>query len=373
MIDENFDEEIKISRYSFNSFKIERSIRDLLSLEERNKIVIPEFQRNFVWDYKQCCKFIESLLLGLPVPDLFLFRDRENNNERFVLIDGLQRFTCIKQFVKGHYDNGTIHKLFKINLPGSEWNGFTYNSLSPEDRDIFDDYSLKFNVFDSVENNEATKKLYMTEIFERINTGSAKLTDQEIRNAVYNGDLSRCLKDVFLTEKKLGSIFAKRKYSERGLGEEFILRCLTYYQITQQLLHNTDMLADKTNIRITGSKKTMLSQYMYLSNIQRINYCEHIKIIKDVFDFLRKYDSSIFLGVSEERKGLNNSFHEVTAEAIIVYFMINGCRNFDLEYFNKKKIEFWCQTEKIDNPFYWSTTNKKTIIDRFETVGTFIE
>ena len=71
MIDENFDEEIKISRYSFNSFKIERSIRDLLSLEERNKIVIPEFQRNFVWDYKQCCKFIESLLLGLPVPDFF--------------------------------------------------------------------------------------------------------------------------------------------------------------------------------------------------------------------------------------------------------------------------------------------------------------
>ena len=50
---------IKISRYAFNSFGIERSVRDLINWEKRGRVVIPEFQRFFVWDFNKCCKFIE--------------------------------------------------------------------------------------------------------------------------------------------------------------------------------------------------------------------------------------------------------------------------------------------------------------------------
>ena len=66
--DEN-SEGIEIKRYAFNSFKIERSVRDILNWVEKGKIIIPEFQRDFVWSYNQSCKFIESILLGLPIPD----------------------------------------------------------------------------------------------------------------------------------------------------------------------------------------------------------------------------------------------------------------------------------------------------------------
>ena len=57
---------VKISRYSFNSFGTERSIRDLIAWESRGKVKIPEFQRSFVWDFNKCCKFVESILLNLP-------------------------------------------------------------------------------------------------------------------------------------------------------------------------------------------------------------------------------------------------------------------------------------------------------------------
>ncbi len=63
---EESEESISIQRYAFNAFRIERSIRDILSWVDKGKIIIPEFQRDFVWNFNQSSRFIESILLGLP-------------------------------------------------------------------------------------------------------------------------------------------------------------------------------------------------------------------------------------------------------------------------------------------------------------------
>lgn len=174
------EESISLERYAFNSFRIERSIRDILNWVEKGKIIIPEFQRDFVWNYNQSSRFVESVLLGLPIPDFFMFRliDNKGQFEKYILIDGLQRYTTIKQFVEGKFVQGETNRTFKINNKSSQWFNKTYAKLDTNDQDYFQDYSLKINVFDSVEDSERMQKLYMTTIFERINTGSTKLSAQ---------------------------------------------------------------------------------------------------------------------------------------------------------------------------------------------------
>lgn len=65
-------------------------------------IFIPSFQRNFVWSVSQASRFVESLLLGLPVPGVFLFKDPESN--RLMVVDGQQRLRTLQAFYKGVFD-----------------------------------------------------------------------------------------------------------------------------------------------------------------------------------------------------------------------------------------------------------------------------
>lgn len=362
------DEPLKITRYSFNSFRIERSIRDILSWENRGKIVIPDFQRNFVWDYAQCCKLIESILLSLPIPDLFMFRERTNDNEKYMLIDGLQRITCIKQFVSGVYCKDGKTKEFILRLKGSEWDGIKYSDLSEEDKEIFDDYSLKFNVFDSVENKEYIRKLYMQEIFERINTGSEKLTDQEIRNAIYSGNAIDEIKKISNKLEFKNLVKNTKKYSlNRCYDQELILRFLTYFSITKQLLKQSNLISELSDCTITSSKKKMLSDYLYCCNKGYIDFDSQIIELCNAIDYLNDFDENIFMGVSE--KGINSRVNEVFAEAMVIYIMNGNKILVDKKQFDYNKIEFWNNTKLENNPFYSSTTNIKNILYRQEILN----
>ena len=366
------EESVKISRYSFNSFRIERSIRDILSWEERGKIIIPDFQREFVWDYNQCCKFIESILLGLPVPDMFIFRDRTTSIEKFILIDGLQRYTCIKQFVNGKFIAKGTERKFAINIKNSEWYKYTYDSLSVEDKAMFDDYSLRMNVFDSIENNESLKKLYMQEIFERINTGSEKLTDQEIRNAVYSGNVISKIKELASNESYKNLVRTTNKYTSRCYDQELILRFITYYNIYKQSIKGSNLVCEEGTEKITNSKKNMLSNYLYYANINKIDYLEHIELLTEALNYLNEYSENIFLSVSADEEKILSTVHEVFAEAIVICRML-GCQiKITKEELDMRKINYWKKTSKEDNPFYSSTTSVANVIKRIDVIKELI-
>ena len=259
---------LDISRYDFNSFKIERSIRDLLSWEERQKIKIPSFQRNFVWTFNQSCKFIESILLNLPIPNLFVFREKMKDNDHFLLLDGLQRFTCIKQFKEGTFVHDGKARPFVINIRDSKWNKVSYSSLSEDDKELFNDYSIILNVLEPVDNSEDVKKLFMTELFERINTGSVKLNDQEIRNAVYAGPVLDAINELAKTAWPSSIVLSSD--TTRFINEEFILRVLAYYNIYKRTQKGLDTICNYNGqeyrqIKITPSKRNMLSQYVLFS------------------------------------------------------------------------------------------------------------
>lgn len=364
---EESEESICIQRYAFNAFRIERSIRDILSWVNKGKIIIPEFQRDFVWNFNQSSKFIESILLGLPIPDFFMFRliDNKEKSEKYILIDGLQRYTTIKQYVDGRYIQGNVDRPFKINNKSSQWYKFGYDKLSDIDKDYFQDYSLKINVFDSVENSERMQKLYMTAIFERINTGSTKLSAQEVRNAIYTGDIIKEIKSDSSSPSFVELLQNdKAKYMQRCRNEEFYIRLLAYNRVYQQMIKHSEYFVDSDkDSKISSSKDLMLCNYLYYCNKGLINYKEEKEALFNILNIILQFSKNAFCTVKRDNDEISDRIHEVFSEALVIALLNGSEIKITQKVFDDYKIKLWRDQETYIS-FFHSTTELNHIKDR---------
>ena len=101
-----------LSTFNIKHWVSNRSFGELIDMFENGEIIKPEMQREFVWDSLKCSRLIESIILGLPIPPLFLL---EVDNNKYELIDGLQRLTTLYNFVKGYPWQGKSE--IKKNVP----------------------------------------------------------------------------------------------------------------------------------------------------------------------------------------------------------------------------------------------------------------
>lgn len=170
---------------------IEYDIETLIKKLDKNIIKIdPEYQRRHRWDDKTSSKLIESLILNIPIPTIYISEDVDvdeethDNEFRYSVIDGQQRLTAIKNFLKGKFELDGLETL-------SELNGCKYNDLPPFLTRRLEERSIKCLRIDST--LDAQVKL---DIFERLNSGSVKLEAQELRNAVYNGPFNNAIKEL---------------------------------------------------------------------------------------------------------------------------------------------------------------------------------
>ncbi len=96
------DETVRPVQYEITSFGADYDAEGLVKRLQRGDIYIPPFQRSFVWTQKEASRFIESLLLGLPVPGIFLARDIDS--KKLLVIDGQQRLRSIQFFMEGYFN-----------------------------------------------------------------------------------------------------------------------------------------------------------------------------------------------------------------------------------------------------------------------------
>jgi hypothetical protein len=143
-------------------------------------IYVPTFQRQFVWDVKDDSRFIESLLLGLPVPGIFL--SKESDTGKLLVVDGQQRLQSLRYFYDGTWEPSA--KEFRLKRVQDELEGRTYATLRDEDRRKLDDAILHAIIFKQDEPSADESSVY--EVFQRLNTGGKKLTPQEVRSAVHH-------------------------------------------------------------------------------------------------------------------------------------------------------------------------------------------
>jgi len=182
-------------RYAITSFGADFDIEGVVKRLNREEILIPTFQRGYIWTIKEASRFIESLLLGLPVPGVFLAREESTN--KFLVIDGQQRLKTLQFFFAGFFNprpEETSQKVFQLVDVQREFEGRTYDRLAEKDRRQLNDSILHATIVkQDVPENENTSIYH---IFERLNSGGRRLAPQEIRTAIYHGALVELLKSL---------------------------------------------------------------------------------------------------------------------------------------------------------------------------------
>lgn len=209
--------------YNISSYGADYTIDGLVTRMKSGAFFVPPFQRSFVWSVRRASRFIESLLLGLPVPGIFVAK--ESDSARHLIIDGQQRLRTLEFFYEGTFGE----KKFKLLDVDARWNNKAFADLSADDRQRLSDSIIHTTVFKQDAPKKDDTSIY--HVFERLNTGAVRLRPQEIRNCVYYGDFVDLLNDLNNFEY-WRSVFGKR--SARFKDQELILRFLAFFRTADE-------------------------------------------------------------------------------------------------------------------------------------------
>ncbi len=202
-------------RYSITSYGADYPVDGLIKRLGSNDIFIPPFQRKFVWNKTQSSRFVESLLLGLPVPGIFLGKEEETN--RLLVIDGQQRLRSLWHFYKGSFEKGDE---FVLEGVASRFDGLGYNTLQDADRRRLDDSILHAIIVRQDQPDEdQSSSIYL--LFERLNTGGSLLHPQEIRACIFYGPFNDLL-DTLNQDASWRAVYGPE--NQRSKDKELILR-----------------------------------------------------------------------------------------------------------------------------------------------------
>ncbi|MBI6883279.1 HNH endonuclease family protein [Pseudomonas putida] len=197
----------------------------------------PEFQRRYVWDQAKASQLIESILMGVPLPTIYLAENSISDEA----IDGQQRLTTIVSFMQGFYPDGSPFVLRRLKEL-SMLNGASYKDLPREMTKQFTSFNLSV-----IKLKESSHEGIKFDVFERLNKGSEKLNEQEIRNCIYRGSLNSAVKE-FVKEPRFKRIFNfPEKQSARMEDCGFVIAYLCFVD---------------ANGKMRGDPKTTINRYM---------------------------------------------------------------------------------------------------------------
>ena len=223
--DESGEEEVQIGSEDnrIHTSSGDPEIESLHGKKKRGRLILqPDFQRQYVWDSSKASKLIESAILGIPLPIIYLSEEKDG---REYVIDGQQRLTSFFAFIDGQFPDGKPFKLSSLNVL-SELNGKRFCDLSDELQDRVRYYKIRAITFQK-DSNENLK----FEIFERLNTGSVQLNDQELRNCLYRGNFNVALKEM-AEDPDFMFICGLKNPDKRMKDKELVLRFCAFYHKT---------------------------------------------------------------------------------------------------------------------------------------------
>ncbi len=212
-------------RYDLRDFTIDYIVKQY----QAGLFYVPPYQREFIWTDRNKCRFVESVILGLPIPMMFV-ADMEDG--RLEIVDGAQRIQTLEQFVNGDLALKGLERLPAIN-------GFSYAHLPVSQQRKFGTKALRLVVLEDLTTPELRQ-----EIFDRVNTSGIKARASEIRRGTFTGpfmDFVRtCARDKLFIE--LCPITEKTRH--RREDEELVLRFFAYSDRYKRFRHDVDKFLD---------------------------------------------------------------------------------------------------------------------------------
>lgn len=213
-------------KYDLRDFTIDYIVREF----KNRRFHIPEYQRKFIWKQKNRSRFIESVLLGLPIPLMFV---ADTDDGRMEIVDGAQRICTLESFVDNAHELGDLQRLPSLN-------GFKFKDLPESSQRKFGNKPLRMVFID-----EGTTMKSRQEIFDRVNTSGVEANSAEIRRGTYQNSFMKfiieCAKDPLLEQLCPLS----KNMIDRRQREELVLRFFTYSERLDDFRHDVDNFLDK--------------------------------------------------------------------------------------------------------------------------------
>ena len=187
-------------------------------VKEGNMLIInPDFQRNDVWNLKRKCELIESILMGIPLPVIYLFETVEG---KYQVVDGKQRLSTILEFINDGF------KLTGLSiLTDKQYKNVQFSKLSPKMQMQIRGYQLYFYII-----KPPTSERVKYDIFDRVNRGGVRLNNQEMRDALYHGRATDVIKELAKSEE-FQNATGKGVSSNRKKDEYIVLRLVSFYML----------------------------------------------------------------------------------------------------------------------------------------------
>jgi uncharacterized protein with ParB-like and HNH nuclease domain len=311
---------------------------------DRQRLQIdPDYQRNLVWKPYQMSRFIESILLGFPLPPFYVNQTKEN---KLVIIDGLQRTTTLHKFVNDEFALTELKTLPNIN-------GKKFSELPDAYKAKIEDKNIQLYIL-----KPSTPIEVVYELFDRINTGGTPLNRQEVRNCIFLGNSTKLLQEL-----------AKQDYFRKAIDNG----------VSPTRMKDREVVLRYLAFKIFDYEKDYMGDLSeFLENVmRRINNMgeEEMEILRQDFKRVMKLTFDFF-GKRNFRFPIKNDKGEVESRGFINTSIFES-----VCYFFSKKTDDFLKTHKekiiqnfdelLQNPTYldsvrFSTGSKFRVVNRFQ-------
>ncbi|WP_367402091.1 DUF262 domain-containing protein [Kocuria marina] len=232
-------------KVDFDSYDI--TVDELVRRVSKRRIEIaPAYQRQFRWDEERQSRLIESLLLGIPVPPLFMATNVDpERGTTWEVVDGLQRLLSLTNFIGEEKTRevarlkGKALKLTKMDKLDS-LQGATFDQLPTDIQTGLEDRPIKVIVL-----NDKSDLQVRFDLFERLNTGGVRLTDHEVRECVFMGEFIDLVSELAESEDFKRVVLLQRSSQHDGTAQDYVLRFFAFVERYQKFDHSVkDFLND---------------------------------------------------------------------------------------------------------------------------------
>ncbi len=303
--------------FNITSWGADPSVRELILQYKEGDIEKPELQRKYVWKKKDASRFIESLLLGLPVPSIFL-ANIERSGKRLI-IDGYQRIRTLYDYIEDgiwHGDDSEF-KLVNSKIINERWRGKSFNELSESDKRRLKNYTIHAIVF---EQKHPSDDSGLFQVFERINTSGTTLNNQEIRNCVYQGNMNTLLFNVN-KNPTWRILYGNSQEDARMMDLELILRFFA--------LNSEDVY--KSNEKAISLKQTLNTYMQSNINATETFLTEKNTEFNSVIDFIHtNFGNEAFFNLQSDLSKIRRRLYPTVFDSIMIATSIalkNGYTN----------------------------------------------
>lgn len=355
----SLEKEIEASINEIKTDSYSMSIGEVTNLYKEDDIeIFPEYQRYFRWNQTQKSDLIESIILGIPIPPIFVAQE---SSGKWDVIDGLQRISTVLEFVgilkkrnseEELYEPSRMTKTkFLPSLEGKWWENKhdTTNSLSADLRRRIKRSKLDFIIIDSTTNPKAKY-----EMFQRLNTNSSQLTGQEIRNCLMlmiNPEYHEMVNSLARNDVLQGMLSLTSKFLEEQYDKELIVRYIVARSANLEEIN----LQQDMGIYLTEE----------LMNLMELSSADLKQFIEDFKEAINLLDKSLgdngFKKYNSEKGDFSGGFSLSMYEVIVVGLSENYEKWKDISELEEKIKEI-----PFDSRFAHATTRGKRPIARFQ-------